>query len=248
MKGTPPYDGASVDFVSGRIVGIVTVAGNHLLTARALAVKEARALETRITGVLAGRVTGPAPILPAKAKAAPPPHGPNLEGFALMPTDFTIARVRSQGYTTDQDLNPISEYQRTMAPAGAFSSLQEQVALFRGPVQAAFEMAALRAALTTAAGLKKGGFNGPGEPFYNPRVISVTGGAGSFATSGAFRSASGKNFTLGYVVVRVASTLEIDIVAGPAGVLLPDSAFQALVTATADRAAKGLDQPHPAAA
>jgi hypothetical protein len=243
LKGAPSFRGADVTFTSGPLVGMVSVAGEALGRLRSLALSDAHALLARIGAVRAGRLTGAPTPLPAKQKAGPPPHGPNLESLALAPDDFVVARVTSEGYAIDSDLAPISEYRRSLAPAGAFASLQEQVALFEDPIQATFEMAALRAALTTSGGLRKDDFNEHGHPSYAPRSVSVNVGDASFASIGLYRPATGRSLYLGYVVVRTGRILEIDIIASPSGTPIPNAALSALAEETALRATRSAPQP-----
>lgn len=243
LKGAPTFRGADVVFRSGRLVGMVSVAGGALGRLRGLALRDAGALRRRIAAVTAGRLTGRPTPLPAKLTAGPPPHGPDLEALTLAPADFVVAHVTGQGYAIDTDLEPISEYRRSLAPAGAFASLQEQVALFKDPIQATFEMAALRAALTTSGGLRKDDFNAPGKPSYSPRNVPVDVGSASFASVGLYQPPSGRSLYLGYVVVRTGSILEIDIIASPSGSPIPDAALAELAEATVLRATRSAAEP-----
>ena len=72
-----------------------------------------------------------------------------------------------RGHARHYDLDPVSEYDRSLSPAGGITSVQEQVALFRDAVQASFELAGMRATLTTAAGLAQAGLSGGGGASYH---------------------------------------------------------------------------------
>jgi hypothetical protein len=243
VKGAPPFQGADVYFRVGRLVGSATVGGHGLNMLRSLALTEARSLRQRISAVLAGRVSGRPAVLPGKVRAGPPPGGPGLEPLALKPTDFVAAKLKSQGYTVDTFLNPISEYRRTMVPAGTIASFQEQVALFRDATQAAYELGVLRALFTTQAGLNASGLNGKDSTSFKPRSVPVTAGDESFAAIGLDHTKSGASAYLGYVVVRLGRTLEILVIANPASRPIPASALTALAAAAATRATRGLHPP-----
>ncbi|HZC30471.1 MAG TPA: hypothetical protein VE261_03065, partial [Gaiellaceae bacterium] len=120
LKGKPPFYGADIDFQVGSVLGSVTVAGGAAAQ-KPLALEVARKLRARIVAVLAGRVSGRPVPLPGKAKAGPPAHGPNLAKMALAPSDLGAGTVGHEGYQVDTDLNPVSEYERELHPAGNFA-------------------------------------------------------------------------------------------------------------------------------
>lgn len=240
VKGAPPFRGVEVAFAHGDIVGMVTIDGQVLATMRSLAIRDALALRVRIAGVLAGRITGPAAALPGKLKVGPLSTGPNLETLALTPTDFTLSRVTSEGYTDATTYNAISAYQRTLEPAGSIGSLKEQVELYPDAITALAELVGLRRLFTSPAGLKKIGFNTSGEYSYHPHSVPVAAGDQSFTVFGVANFANGKSADLGYTIIRVGSTLELLTFATPTTSPLSNAAIAALASAAAEQAAHHL--------
>jgi hypothetical protein len=82
--------------------------------------KLARALERRVTGVLAGRIHGRPERLPAYTRTplgrlGRPRGGPDLARMALAPKDFSPrAKLQHQGYRRNRD--DVAEYVRTLGP------------------------------------------------------------------------------------------------------------------------------------
>ncbi len=239
VKGASPYRGSDIDFRVGQLVAMVVVAGPGGAL-RALALKDALALRTRIGEVLTGRVSGPRTVLPGKQKVGPAPNGPNLEQVALLPSDFVVVKVASQGYTPD-GYNGISQYQRTMRPAGGIVSFQEQVSLYPNAIAAVAEFAGLRELLTTKAGEKESGFSTVvGGSHFNSHIVSLVAGGESFAIIGQAPGAS--KVELAIIVIRVGDTIELLYAANPTTLPIPDAEVSALATAAARRASAGLQQ------
>ena len=97
----------------------------------------------------------------------------------------------------------------------------------------------LQRAFTTKAGLLGSGLNGKGEPTYHPRSVPVKAGDAAFAVYGPERQ-TGQTATIGYIVVRIGSTLELVVVGDPAGTPVPGSKIAAITKLTAARAEEGL--------
>jgi hypothetical protein len=242
LKGAGTYHGADVTFRVGKLLASVSVTGSDGALARSLAVHDARALRARIEAVLAGRIAGKPVALPM-AKAGPPAHGPDLKALALKPSDLSPAKVSSQGYRIDSDLDPVSEYDRSLGPGGGIASVQEQVALFRDVLQARFELAALRTTLTTAKGLADAGLAGGGDASYHPHPVRVRAGDQAFAVVGIDRLKNGQSISLAFVVIRMGRTLELVILGNPATEPLTTAMLHRVASAVAARAAHGLHRP-----
>ncbi len=242
IKGVPSLHGSDVDFRLGNLIGMVSVSGADSTRLRGLALSDAHALKARMSGVLAGKITGPMPPSP-KQTSGPLAGGPNLEALALKPSDFVVATVASQGYRLDKDLDPLSEYQRTMQPAGVFTTLQEQVALFSDPIQAQFNVTLLERVLTSPAGLKASGFNTKGKPTFHPRRITVAAGDEAFAAMGAYRQHNGPAIVLGYLAVRTGRTMELVIFGSPSTAQPSVSAVRVLAGVVAARGEGNLKSP-----
>ena len=132
LKGLAPFYTASVSFVEGDLVAGVSISGTTPAGLRPLALAAGRALRARIAAVLAGRAVSPSPKLPVTSitTAGPPPGGPNLEALALRANDLGSGTVKGQGYQRNPIFGPVSQYERTMVPAGPFAFFQEDVSYF----------------------------------------------------------------------------------------------------------------------
>jgi hypothetical protein len=242
LKGAATYHGADVDFRIGKLLGSVSVTGADAALARSLAAREARTLRARMKAVLAGRISGKPLALPVP-KAGPPLNGPDPKALALTPSDLAPAKVASQGYRVNQDLDPVFEYDRSLSPAGRIANVQEQVALFRDAVQAAFELASIRATLTTAKGLAEAGLSGGGDATYHPHLVPVHAGEEAFAVVGIDRLKNGQSISLAFVVIRMGRTLELVILGNPSRAPLSAARLGRVASAAAARAARGLHRP-----
>jgi hypothetical protein len=231
-KATVYYDG--FEFRRGTVVGAASALAGTKAAAASLARAAAQRLSARIHQVLAGRIGGSAPALP-KVKAGPPAHGPAPARLALTPDDFGGGKVSKQGYRTDTDLGPISEYSRTFTPAGPFPYVQEQVILFATPGQASFVATVLRGAGTAASvdALAKG-------TNFHATSVPVHGGDEAYATDGQIDYPDGKAAFLAFVIVRVGPSVEFVSLAAPPSTPLTALQMQALVTAIAGSAHTGL--------
>ena len=169
--------------------------------------------------------------LPGKAKAGPPPGGPNLEAMALRPADLGGGTVTSQGYRIDNDLDPVSEYERKIALAGPFAIVTEQVALFKTATQARFELTILADAFASKHPASAGSFT-----LYQPRKVAVTAGDEARAVLVKTRQGKGPTLYLGFDLVRVGKTVELVTVALPATDKAAPSELAGLAVTVAARA------------
>jgi hypothetical protein len=238
VKGKPPVYGIVVGFTSGPLVAAVSVSAADARDRRAYALGLARRLESRIEAVLAGRITGPPVPLPGKAKAGPPPHGPELSRLTLSPSDLGGGTVKQQGYRLDKDLSPISEYQRTLSPAGPFLYLQEQVALFHGPTEAGFTFSVLASTLSSPSGMSA--FGATDVTTYKPTKVTVHGGDEARAVRAKVALHGGSAINEALVVIRTGAATEFLVVGSPGSLQIPVAAIQRLARTAAARAAAGL--------
>jgi hypothetical protein len=241
VKGKRPIYGVDVQFRTGRLVAAVSVSSADRAGARPLAGSLAFALQGRIAGVLAGRVAGPPVALPGTATAGPPPHGPSLPALALQPADVGSGRVVRQRYQLDEDLSPISEYDREMSPGGAFAYIDEEVALFHSPTEASYTLRFLSEAMASKQlVLRLGGLGGSGISSFEPRRVAVRGGDEARAVIATVKLKDGRVLDEGFVILRFGSTTEFISVGTPSGRRILPSALERLATIAAARVARGL--------
>jgi hypothetical protein len=231
------YD-AQVAFRTGAYVALVAVSAADPAGLQSLAVSLARKLQARVAGVLGGKVSGAPVALPAKLKAGPPPHGPNLEKMALTPSDVGSGRVEHQGYQVDSNLEPVSEYDRHMSPGGTFAILDSEVAMFHSPTEASY-----------TEGFAIGGFGSPtevkwvfGQSIAGVKITSVTskeiavhGGDEAKAVVVTIRLADGERVDVAFAGVRRGSVVDLLTVFAPIGRAVSASSLQNLVSIAATR-------------
>ncbi len=241
LKGKPPVYGVDIQFARGPLVASVSVSAADSRSRRAYVLSLAKQLDARISGVLHGRIKGPAVPLPGKAKAGPPPSGLDLSALALTPQDLGGGTIKQQGYRLDKDLTPLSEYQRVMTPGGSFVFLQEQVALFHSPTEAGFAYSGMAGALSSKQAAQ---FFDPSDHItrYEPKRVAVAGGDEVRAVRALVGIGGGTTVLEGIVVMRIGATTEFVIVASPTTNPLTDRAIRDLAALAARRARAGLHQ------
>lgn len=238
LHGKPPIYGVDIVFARGDLVAEVSVSAADAADRRPYAEQLAVKLASRIGAVLAGRVSGPPVPLPAKAKAGPPPNGPDLTKLVLTADDLgQVSLVKKQGYTLDRDLTPVSAYTRLFAPAGLFLSLQEEVALFHSSTEASFSFAGFSAGLTNPTLLAS---YGGGLTFTNLQKIPVHAGDEAVAVMATAHLATGQTVLEAIAVVRTGATMEVVAMADLPTMTMRASDVQALVATAGKRAAAGL--------
>ena len=239
MGKRPGYE-ADISFRTGAYVGSVSVSAADAAGLTSLAGALAARLHDRVAGVLAGSVSDGPVRLPAKPKAGPPPNGPDLSELALTLSDLGSGAVSHQGYQTDADLEPVSEYDRHMQPGGAFPILDSEVALFHSPTEASY-----------TASFAIGGFGSPTEVKWvfgdriagvritsvQSRPVSVNGGDEAKAVIVTIRLADGERLDIGFSAVRSGSTLELMTLFAPLGRPLSVSSLRSVVKVAAARLA-----------
>jgi hypothetical protein len=241
VKGKRPIYGIDVQFRTGRLLADVSVSSADHAGARPLATSLARKLQHRIAAVLAGKVAGPPVPVPGKAKAGPPPHGPELSTLALRPADLGAGKIVRQRYQLDRDLSPISEYDREMSPGGAFAYLDEEVALFHSPTEASYTLRFLAEAMASKElVLRFGDLQGSQIASFEPKRVAVRAGDEAQAVIATVKLKDGRVLDEGFVILRFGSTTEFISVGTPAGGRILPSAMEQLASIAADRVSRGL--------
>jgi hypothetical protein len=144
-RGGPALHEAQIFFLTGQLVGTVSVSGATPDALEELARGLAGKLVTRIKSVLAGRISGHPLRLPARHGAAPPTSGPDLAAVALSTADLGGGTVTQQGYTDAANGEAIAIYARTIHGMGAIPIANGQVYLYASATTAGFSAAIFRA-------------------------------------------------------------------------------------------------------
>jgi hypothetical protein len=239
IPGKPKVYGIMAEFATGPLVAQVSVTAADAADRRGYAVSLAKQLATRIRDVLAGRVAGPPVPLPGTAKAGPPPNGPDLALLTLSPTDLGGGTIKQQGYKLDKDLSPVSEYARTMSPAGPFLVVEEEVVLLHSATEAGIDFTILGSALQSQKALSLFGPTS-GITSYHPARVTVHGGDEARAIRATVGVTGGQSVNEAMVLIRTGAALELVIVGSPGTVPIPVGQIQGLAAAAASRAAAGL--------
>jgi hypothetical protein len=157
IKGLPSLRGVDAEFQQGKYVLDLSISGRSTAAAARLVPKVARRLDRRLQLALAGRLHGRPVSLPRPLKPGPPAHGPKPADLALTATDVgTPATVVHKGYAKPKnafDPNALSVYDLTMAPAGPFAYVSQEVVAASSTLEAQYFGAI--AAAGVAAGLGK---------------------------------------------------------------------------------------------
>ena len=130
IKSLPPVHGVDAELQDGKYLLEVTVSASSTAAAAQLVPKLARALHQRLQLGLAGHLHGTPVPLPRSLKPGPPPHGPKPSALALKKADLGTATIVHQGYLSPKsalDPNALSVYDSTMAPAGSFALMSQQM-------------------------------------------------------------------------------------------------------------------------
>jgi hypothetical protein len=229
IASTSAVYGVDEYFRSGAFVVEVSIgAGTFAAAARAATALTGTA-EKRLGLVLAGKVAGPPVRLPGPVQAGPPPHGPDLATLVLAPADLGQATITHQGYQVDKDLEPVSEFDVTMAPAGNFASLGEQVMLMHSPVEAAFTVAVLNAAFA-----QPGTFSDPSFKSVDVKAVPVSAGDEAYGSILAIALKNGSSVDEALLLVRSGALVALVTAAVHGAAVLP-SAVTGLASLAATR-------------
>jgi hypothetical protein len=131
-----PVSGLDEQVLEGRYILDVIVTAGTAAAAEALAPKLAKKLDARLRLALKGRLHGKPVRLPAKAKAGPPPDGPDLSALALTASDLTGPVTVDERYLVDPAA--ISDYSVFMFPAGQFDGLDQEIEWYPSANEASF--------------------------------------------------------------------------------------------------------------
>ncbi len=238
IKGKPPFYALDSYFRSGAIIAELSIVAADRAELLPLATKLVPAYAARIAGVLSGRIAGTPVPLPGKQtqKAGPPPNGPPLDALALAPSDLGGGTVTSQGYRIDNDFDSISDYVRSLAPAGSFASLQEQVMFFHSSVEAGYAATMLDNLLRSPNVLKALGEKDIKSFHASPVAVKV--GDESHAVLAQVGFAAG-TVDEAILEIRVGRTMEFLVAAAQSGTVTP-AAVVTLAQQAAQKAAAGL--------
>ncbi len=242
LTGKPPLQSATVLFQLGRTLAGVSVSGAAGTNAAGLALSLARDLRTRVGAVLSGKIAASRSALRSKLRPGPPLNGPKLDALAVTSADLGGGKIASQGYALDADLNPVSEYQRKFSPGGPFAVVAEQVALFRSPTQASFELAAVAAIFGSNQAMERGSGSGSSTfSSYSPRSVPASGGDETRVVLAKARLSNGVAINVGFVIVRVGATVELLSVGMAATDTHAAAELKGIATVAASRARRGLN-------
>jgi hypothetical protein len=242
IVSTKPIYGTDVWFRAGRLLASVSVSSADRGRAAALAVVLAGKLETRLAAVVAGTITSTPVHLPGPLKAGPPPGGPNLKSLTLTKADLGSGKVEHEGYRLDEDIAPISEYERTFSGVGQFADVDETVALMRSPTEAEFLAVYFGRFFTSESFLNsigQGSKNDPHVTYTVKRILGIKAGD-QLVVSRATARVGSRTLGLAFLVLRVGRTLETIVVDTPVGAQLVPKALGELAQSAAARVHTGL--------
>jgi hypothetical protein len=195
VKGLEPMHGVDAAFQRGQYVLDVSVSAGSAASAERLAPTIARTLFERARLAFAGRLHAGSVRLPRPLRPGPPPHGPKPADMVLTKSDFGgSATIQRQGYGKPKDSldqNALSAFDQTMAPAGSFLDVSQEVVVGGSRLEVRYFAAVL-----------------PGEAAYGlgsksqPDPVAL-GGVGDNARAGIVKVAVGGR--TGYAAVVVLS-------------------------------------------
>jgi hypothetical protein len=147
VKGLGSMHGVDAAFQRGEYVLDVSVSAGSASSAERLAPTIARALYGRARVAFAGRLRAGPVTLPRPLRPGPPPHGPKPAGMVLTKSDFGgSATIQRQAYGKPKDSldrNAVSAYDQTLAPAGSYLDVSQEVVVGAGPLEVKYFAAVL---------------------------------------------------------------------------------------------------------
>jgi hypothetical protein len=229
------YD-TGVAFRLGSMVATVAITGAAPDGLDPLALSLGRKLAARMKGVLTGKVGGtPVALLP-KLKAGPPAHGPDLSKLTIGPSDLAGAKTTHQGYSVDNDLHPLSEFDRELSPAGSFAFIEATTALFGSASQARITSALLIDTLASKQALDQTlgpDFGGVRVKSIDSKVLRATGAPTALLVT--LHLVSGEDVSISFEAVHVGKIMELLAVFGAPGKTLGQGALANLATTAGNR-------------
>jgi hypothetical protein len=130
IKGLKAIRGIDAELQHGQYLLDVSVAAGSTAAAARLVPKIARAFYRRLQLALSGRLRAKPVTLPPPLKPGPPPHGPKPAALVLKKGDLGSSTVVHKGYSSPNnafDPNALSVYDLTMAPAGSFTIMSQEM-------------------------------------------------------------------------------------------------------------------------
>jgi hypothetical protein len=130
IKGLAPVHGIDAELQHGQYLLDVTVSAGSTAAAARLVPTVARALDRRLQLALSGRLRARPVALPRPLKPGPPAHGPKPAALVLRKSDLAGSTVAHKGYSSPKksfDPNAVSVYDLTMAPAGQFTVVSQEM-------------------------------------------------------------------------------------------------------------------------
>jgi len=131
VKGLKSMHGVDAAFQQGQYVLDVSVSASSAVSAQRLAPTIARGLYQRARLALAGRLHAGPVTLPRPLQPGPPQRGPKPADMVLTKSDFGgSSTIQHQGYWKPKnslDQNALSVFDQTIAPAGSFLVVSQEV-------------------------------------------------------------------------------------------------------------------------
>ena len=176
IQGLPPVHGIDAELQHGQYLLEVTVSASSTAAASQLVPGLARAFQRRLQLAVSGQLRAKPVALPRPLKPGPPPHGPKPAALVLRKTDLGGATIVHKGYLSPQsalDPNALSVYDLTMAQAGPFALMSQQMIVgesaleveYFGSIAMSGVLAGLGKAKPTSVDLSSVGDNARGVTF-----------------------------------------------------------------------------------
>jgi hypothetical protein len=130
IKGLAPVQGVDAELQHGQYLLDVSVAAGSNATAARLVPAVARAFSRRLGLALSGHLRAKPVALPRPLAPGPPAHGPKPAALVLRKTDLGSSTVVHSGYSSPKnafDPDALSVYDLTMAPAGSFKVMSQEI-------------------------------------------------------------------------------------------------------------------------
>jgi hypothetical protein len=130
IKGLAPVRGVDAELQHGQYLLDVSVSAGSTAAAARLVPQVARAFSRRLQLALSGRLRARPVALPRPLKPGPPAHGPKPAALVLRKADLGSSTVVHRGYSNPRhafDPNALSAYDLTLAPAGSYSVMSQEI-------------------------------------------------------------------------------------------------------------------------
>jgi hypothetical protein len=155
LHGLKPVYAVDAEIVQGPYLLDVSIAAGSAPAAKALVSSIAQKFDQRVRLALAGRLHAKAVPL-ARGKPGPPAHGPQPSRIVLTKSDLgTSASIQHAAYVSPRsafDEYAISAYDLSMAPAGSYGYLAQEVSVAKSTQEVKYYAALGARALAHAGG------------------------------------------------------------------------------------------------